>query len=1054
MQPPAFPENELQRLAALRERAILDTRPEARFDRLTRLAQQMFGTQMALVSLVDAERQWFKSRQGLDACQTGRDISFCGHAILGTDIFHVADAMRDPRFADNPLVTGPPHIRFYAGAPLSTKDGYRIGTLCIIDDQSRQLTAAELRTLRDLADCVEEEINRSDQHKQEQVLNQFKSTLDRTLDCVFMFDAQNLRFFYANQGALLQVGYDLDELRDMHPYDIKPDIDAARFRELIAPLLSGERASLTFETAHQHKNGQRLPVEIFYQYMAPSDEPPRFVAIVRDISERKQAEAERNHIATLLNNILDAASEVSIIATDPQGLITTFNRGAERLLGYTAEEMVGQQTPAIIHLPAEVVARGNALSAQFGRPIEGFRVFVEMPERHGSEKREWTYVHKDGQPIPVSLVVTTMRADTGEIIGYLGIAEDITERKRAEIALRDQAERTQAILDNMIDGIITIDQAGIVHSFTPAAERIFGYTSDEVLGRNVKMLMPNPHRDAHDGYLRNYQATGVARIIGIGREVEGQRKDGSLFPMDLAISEITHQGKPMYVGMVRDITERKRVERMKSEFVSTVSHELRTPLTAISGALGLLAGDALGELPTQAQQMIAIAHKNSLRLTHLINDLLDMEKIAAGKLHFDLQPQALRPLLEQALEANRSYGAERRVTLALTGAASDVQVRVDSQRLMQVLSNLLSNAIKYSPEDGTVEVAMEQREKSLRVTVTDHGPGIPQAFSARIFEKFAQADSSDTRQKGGTGLGLAITRELVERMGGRIGFESVEGQGARFHFDLPLWNAQGPDAATSPDVSLAADAARILVVEDEPDIAHLLGLMLTRAGYAVDIANSGAEALAALQQSHYAAMTLDLMLPDIGGLEIIRQVRQRPETADLPIVVVSAKVEEGRLAINGDFSGIDWQAKPIDETRLLSMLERQLSAGMSEQTPRVLHVEDDADLHQVLSAMLGGRFDFELATTLREARARIGLEHFDVVILDLSLPDGSGWELLPEIRAHLPDARVVILSGTDLTPDETRKVEAVLLKTQVSPRELLDTLNSRIQSSRPEGNQP
>lgn len=1053
MQPPAFPENESQRLEALRERAILDTRPEARFDRLTRLAQQMFGTRMALVSLVDAERQWFKSRQGLDACQTGRDISFCGHAILGTDIFHVADAMRDPRFADNPLVTGPPHIRFYAGAPLSTKDGYRIGTLSIIDDQSRQLTAAELRALRDIADCVEEEINRSDQHKQDQALNQFKNTLDRTLDCVFMFDAKTLLFSYANQGALLQVGYDLNELLGLHPYDIKPDITEAQFHELIAPLLAGKQASLTFETVHQHKNGQRLPVEIFYQYMAPSDELPRIVAIVRDISERKQAEAERNRIATLLNNILDAASEVSIIATDSQGLITTFNRGAERLLGYTAEEMVGKQTPAIIHLPAEVAARGNALGNQFGHPIEGFRVFVEMPERHGSEKREWTYVHKDGHPIPVSLVVTTMRADTGEIIGYLGIAEDITERKQAETALRDQAAHTQAILDNMVDGIITIDQAGIIHSFTPAAERIFGLHAAEVLGQNVKMLMPNPHRDAHDTYLRNYQATSVARIIGIGREVEGQRKDGSLFPMDLAISEITRQGRPMYVGMVRDITERKRTERMKSEFVSTVSHELRTPLTAISGALGLISGGALGELPAQAQQMIGIAHRNSQRLTHLINDLLDMEKIAAGKLQFDLQPQALMPLIEQALEGNRAYGAERRVSLALTGTAPAAEVRVDSQRLMQVMSNLLSNAIKYSPEDGTVDVNVVQQDKSVRVTVTDHGPGIPQAFRARIFQKFAQADSSDTRQKGGTGLGLAITRELMERMGGRIGFDSEEGAGASFYFDLPLWNAQGPTSTIAPITELAADAPRILVVEDEPDIAHLLGLMLSRAGYAVDIATTGAQALEALQGSRYAAMTLDLMLPDIGGLEIIRQVRQQPETADLPIVVVSAKVEEGRLAINGDFSSIDWQAKPIDETRLLSMLERQLPSATSERRLRVLHVEDDTDLHQVVRAMVGGRFDFEQAATLGEARARLALEPFDVMILDLSLPDGSGWDLLPEIRARQPEARVVILSGTDMTPDETRKVEAVLLKSQASPRELLDTLNARIQPNKPRGGQ-
>ncbi|MFO7541701.1 MAG: PAS domain S-box protein [Thiobacillus sp.] len=1026
MQTPAIPENEAQRLQALRERGILDTQPEERFDRLTRLARKMFGTQIALVSLVDAERQWFKSRQGLDACETGRDISFCGHAILGTDIFHVADASLDPRFADNPLVTGAPHIRFYAGAPLSTNDGYLVGTLCIIDDKPRQLTASETQALRDLADCVEAEINQVDLLQQKRALNQFKSTLDRTLDCVFMFEADSLRFFYVNEGALQQVGYTRDELLGMHPYDIKPDITEAQFHELIAPLLAGEQASLTFETVHQHKTGQRLPVEIFLQYIDPADEPARFVAIVRDISERKAVELEMCESEQRFRYMLETCPTAARIARSGGRDVIFSNRRYAELINAASDQVSGLDPSAYYAHPedyADILLRLGK-----GEQIHDRLIELNIP---GSGTK-WALASY----FPIQY--------QGEA-AVLGWFYDITDRKQAETALRDQAEHTQAILDNMVDGIITIDQVGIIHSYTPAAERIFGFTPEEVLGQNIKMLMPNPHRDAHDGYLHNYHATGVARIIGIGREVEGQRKDGSLFPMDLAISEITRQGQSMYVGMVRDITERKRAERMKSEFVSTVSHELRTPLTAISGALGLVAGGAMGEVPAQALQMINIAYKNSQRLTHLINDLLDMEKIAAGKLHFDMQPQALMALIEQALEANRSYGAERRVALALTADVPDAEVRVDSHRLMQVLSNLLSNAVKYSPEDGTVEIAVATRKQSVRVTVTDHGPGIPEAFRSRIFQKFAQADSSDTRQKGGTGLGLAITRELVERMGGQIGFESVEGEGSRFYFDLPLLNAQETAIVTEPFAVTATDAPRILVVEDEPDIAQLLGLMLTRAGYQVDIASTGAEALEALQQTRYAAMTLDLMLPDISGLEIISQVRHRPETSDLPIVVVSAKVEEGRLAIDGSFSDIDWLAKPFNEAHMLELVESQISR-IGSLHPRILHVEDDTDLHQVVRAMAGERFDFEFATSLHEAQARIGQERFDVVILDLGLPDGSGWDLLPEIRKRQPGARVVILSGTEMTPDKARKVEAVLLKSQVSPRELIDALNTRIQS--------
>jgi signal transduction histidine kinase/DNA-binding response OmpR family regulator len=527
---------------------------------------------------------------------------------------------------------------------------------------------------------------------------------------------------------------------------------------------------------------------------------------------------------------------------------------------------------------------------------------------------------------------------------------------------------------------------------------------------------------------------------------EIQARDNALRRERLFLEQRT-----MDMQLARD--EAERASRVKSEFISTVSHELRTPLTAISGALGLIAGGAVGPLPPHAQEMVGIAKKNSQRLSYLINDLLDMEGLMAGKLHFDMRALELMPLLEQSLAENLAYGEQYKVRYALSQRADGLRVWADAQRLQQVLANLLSNAAKFSPEGSPVEVAVRRRGEVVRVEVRDHGPGIPASFQGRIFQKFSQADASDTRKKGGTGLGLAISRELIERMGGSIGFESQEGQGACFFFELPVWRAQPPEAEPGAPTAARPGAPRILVVEDDPDVGRLLSQMLRRAGYAVDSAASGAQAMGLALQNRYVAVTLDLLLPDTDGQQIIRELRARPATARLPIIVISARMQEGQQAIGAEFLEVEWLAKPLDQSRLLGLLEQRVSVARPS-TPRVLHVEDDADTHQMVRAMAGDRFDLEHATNLREARARVALERFDAVILDLTLPNESGWSLLPAIHEQQPGARVVVLTGGDEVPGDGQWVDAVLRKSSVSPRQLLDAITPPDTRGAREGHTP
>ncbi|NQU58630.1 MAG: PAS domain S-box protein [Rhodospirillales bacterium] len=345
-------------------------------------------------------------------------------------------------------------------------------------------------------------------------------------------------------------------------------------------------------------------------------------------------------------------------------------------------------------------------------------------------------------------------------------------------------EYVDSIISNTAEGIITIDTSGRIETYNQAAENMFGYSSGEAIGDNVSMLMVANERAAHDNYVKN-STIYAARIINKVRDLFGQRKDGTLFPMELSVAPMRVGGEHKFIGIFRDITERKEIDRAKSEFVSTVSHELRTPLTSIKGALGLIQSGVVGELPDKLKSMLSIAYSNSDRLVLLINDILDMEKISAGKMDFTMEPTNMVSLLEEAMEANRGYGVEHDVTFRCSFYDDNILVQGDKGRLMQVLSNLMSNAAKFSPDGERVELSVIRNGDTIRTAVKDNGTGIPENFRDRIFDKFTQADSSDTRQKGGTGLGLSITQAIVELHGGSIGFETETGKGSTFYFDLP-----------------------------------------------------------------------------------------------------------------------------------------------------------------------------------------------------------------------------------------------------------------------------
>lgn len=494
------------------------------------------------------------------------------------------------------------------------------------------------------------------------------------------------------------------------------------------------------------------------------------------------------------------------------------------------------------------------------------------------------------------------------------MTEHIRENKRA---LQLSEERLSLALKGSNDGVWDLNLETATFYASPRAWHMLGYRPGE-LHTDLKLWERVLVAEDLPQAKKQLAQTMLSTVDHFTSELRFQHKGGKAVPVLIrGYIQRDREGRPLRIsGTSMDLTEHKRIEQMKDEFVSTVSHELRTPLTSISGALGLVTGGALGDIPLPMQQMLEIAHRNSLRLGYLINDLLDMEKIAAGKMSFDMREHSLSRLLEEALASNQAFATHLGVNCVLRNAI-DVNVWVDGLRLQQVLSNFLSNAIKYTPEGGEVTLHCRLCDDGyVRINITDQGPGIPQGFQARVFEKFAQADASDSRQKGGTGLGLAITKEFIERMGGRIGFDTAEGQGTTFWCELPVL-----EASTS---MTDQGQLRLLVVEDEPDTGRLLHLMLRDAGYSVDRVQSLYAARGKLASIRYEAITLDLHLPDGSGRDLIDEIRRNPDTHDLPIIVISAASQFDEQ--EGD-TGITWLHKPISAAQLLIALTDTLESS-------------------------------------------------------------------------------------------------------------------------------
>ena len=491
--------------------------------------------------------------------------------------------------------------------------------------------------------------------------------------------------------------------------------------------------------------------------------------------------------------------------------------------------------------------------------------------------------------------------------------------------------------------------------------------------------------------------------------------------------------------------------RAKTEFLASMNHELRTPLTSIRGALGLIDGGALGPVPERVADMVKRAYSNSERLSRLINDILDLEKIEAGKMQINISPVPVAESLRQVIDANQTYAQKFGVRFVLQSAADGIEVMADPDRLQQVMANLLSNAAKFSPRGGTVEVRAVLRKGRVRYEVEDHGIGIAPEFRTRIFEKFSQAEATDDRRREGTGLGLSIARQLVEEMGGTMGFDTEEGKGTTFYFDLPGYRAGAAREAKAR--APAVPGGSILICEDEKGTSEYIRFLLTRAGFTADVARSGREALEKIRAGNYRAVTLDLALADgSSGAEFLTKLRGDPATRELPVVIVSARADDAKQAMSGGALNVaDWLVKPFDADRIVQAVRE---AATGSRMPVIVHVEDDRDLSAFIEEALRGKAEVLAAYTVREAKDMLKTRAVDLVILDIGMPDASGLELL-ELLPRLPKAPpVLILSASETTAEVQKRVAAALVKSRISEDKVIETILSLIGPAAAKGTKP
>ena len=744
----------------------------------------------------------------------------------------------------------------------------------------------------------------------EDIENYAQNIVDTVREPLLILDA-TLRVQSANRAFYQTFHVSVAETEGRLIYELgNGQWDIPDLRTLLEDIVPKSSVFDDFELEHIFPDIGRRVMVLNARKLQAGQHGELLVLAMEDVTARRQAEEALLEAGALQNAIFNSAN-FSSIATDEKGVIQIFNVGAERMLGYTAAEVMNKVTPADISDPQEVIARAKALSVELRSTIKpGFEALVFKASRGIEDIYELTYIRKDGSRFPAVVSVTALRAPQGTIIGYLLIGTDNTARKQVETErmlldqrVRDQQFYTRSLIESNVDALMTTDPRGIITDVNKQMETLTGCTRDELIGAPFKDYFTDPERAEAgiklvlaEGKVTDYELTaharnGVETVVSYNATTFHDR-DRKLQGVFAAARDVTERSR--FEMQMRDQAAKlSELHRRKDEFLAMLSHELRSPLAPISNALQLLGLQRGSENQIQRQAR-GIIERQMGQLQHLVDDLLEVSRITSGRVQLRRQRIAVSGIIEVAVETIRPLITQRRHELTVTVPPEPIWLHADAARLEQVVVNLLGNAAKYTEEGGQVRLTVELNGDECVIRVTDTGVGITAELLPCIFDLFTQAERSLDRSQGGLGIGLALVHRLTELHGGQVEVRSILGQGSEFIVRLPI---APPAAMQSPSadaetVQPTTRSLRVLVVDDNVDSVLSFSMLLEASGHEVRTAHDGPAAVRAALEYRPDLVVLDIGLPGLNGYEVAKRIRQNPVLKNVVLVALTGYGQE------------------------------------------------------------------------------------------------------------------------------------------------------------------